>query len=252
MRDFGPGADDGRQPLEAHALVDGVLHLLDVGGHALPGPPVDDDGVFGAEPSGRAGRVHGGVAAAVDHHATSENGWLALLGVMQQRDGVEDARRVSGGDVGVLGPLGAHGEERGIEALVPHGRLEVVDRPPADDLDAQGANALDLALHDVTRQAVGGDAVAHHAPRQGRRLVQDDLVPEEPQVVGGREAARPGADDEHPPPRGRSRRVGRPALAECAVAQEPLHGVDPHRLVHGGPVAGRLTGVEAGSSHHGG
>ena len=71
-------------------------------------------------------------------------------------------------------------------------------------------------------------------------------------MVGGREAAGPGADNQHPLPRGVSRRVGRPALAQRPIAEEPLHGVDPHGLVHCGPVAGRLARVEAGSSHDGG
>ena len=81
--DVALGADDGREPLEPYAFVDGVLHLLDVGGHALAGAAVDDDGVLGTEPARRAGGIHGGVAAAVDHDASAERRRLVILGVVQ-------------------------------------------------------------------------------------------------------------------------------------------------------------------------
>ncbi len=49
----------------------------------------------------------------------------------------------------------------------------------------------------VARQAVGGDAVAHHPAGLGARVADLDLVPQARQVVGGRQAARAGADDQH-------------------------------------------------------
>ena len=48
--------------------------------------------------------------------------------------------------------------------------------------------SADLALHDLPGKPVGGNAVAHHAAEQRRRLVHDDLVPEAPQVVCSRRA----------------------------------------------------------------
>ena len=98
--------DDGREPLEPHALLDGVLHLVDVGRHAVPGAPVDDHGILGAEAPCRAGGVHGGVAAAVDHDPAAEHRRVVVLGLVQQRHRVEDAGRVAGGDVGVLAHAG--------------------------------------------------------------------------------------------------------------------------------------------------
>ena len=68
------GADDGREPLEPYTLVDGVLHLLDVGGHALAGAAIDDDGVLGTEPARRASGIHGRIATAVDHAPLPRDG----------------------------------------------------------------------------------------------------------------------------------------------------------------------------------
>ena len=115
----------------------------------------------------------------------------------------------------------------------------------AVDPHAQRRDPVDLAVEHVARQPVGGDAVAHHPARLGARVADLDLVAEPGQVVGGRQPARPGADDEHPPAAARRRRVERPAALEREVAEEPLDRVDRDRAVELGAVAGGLARVVA-------
>ena len=64
---------DRAQPVDAHALALGFLGLLLVGGHLGPGPPVDDERLVRAQPAGDPGRVHRGVAAAVDGDAAADH-----------------------------------------------------------------------------------------------------------------------------------------------------------------------------------
>ena len=65
------------------------------------------------------------------------------------------------------------------------------------------------------------------------------------QVVGGRQAARPGADHEHPLAAADRRRVEEPALLQREVAQEPLDRVDRDGAVEAGAVADALARVVA-------
>ena len=111
--------------------------------------------------------------------------------------------------------------------------VEVLDPVPARDRDAQRRDPVDLAVEDVARQPVGRDAVAHHPARLGPRVADLDLVAEPGQVVGGRQPARPGADDEHPLAGAGRRRVERPAVLEREVAEEPLDRVDRDRRCRG-------------------
>ena len=83
------GVLDRGEPLHQHALLLGLLDLEVVGRHAVARAAVDDDRLLGAEPLGRARRVHGGVAAAVDRDAPAEQGLLLPLHRAQERDGVE-------------------------------------------------------------------------------------------------------------------------------------------------------------------
>ena len=116
----------------------------------------------------------------------------------------------------------------------------------AGDLHAHRRDALDLLHQPVARQAVGGDAVVHHAAGLGHRVADLDLVPEAAQMVGAGEAGRPGADHQHAPA-GRRAGGNAPALARGHVAEEAVDGVDRHRRVELGAVAGGLAGVVAGA-----
>ena len=143
----------------------GLLDLEVVRGHPLAGAPVDDDRLAGAEPLRGARRVHRRVAAAVDDDPPAELRALLALHAAQQRDRVEDARGLAGGDVGALGEVGADGEEGGVEAALAHALERVLAAALELELDAHREDPLDLGVEHLARQPVGGDAEAHHAAR---------------------------------------------------------------------------------------
>ena len=77
----------------------------------------------------------------------------------------------------------------------------------------------DLLHQHVARQAVGGDAEMQHAARQRPRLVHLHLVAQPREVVGGRQPARPGADDQHALAAGLAGDGQAPAFGGGAVAK---------------------------------
>ena len=144
-----------------------------------------------------AGDVDRGVAAAVDDDAPAEHRRLLAFHRAQHRDRVEDVRRVLGRDERALGDVRADGEERGSEAAVLHRPRDVVDLGAEADRHAHVDDALHLGVEHVARQAVLGDAEAHHPAHQRAGLDHRDRVAEPAQVVGGRHPRGAGADDEH-------------------------------------------------------
>ena len=94
---------DGAQPVHLDALALGFFALFGVGGHLLCGASVDDDGLLGAEALGDARGIHGGVAAAVNSYAAS-NEWLLAGGdVVQKAHGVDHSGGINGWDVDAFG-----------------------------------------------------------------------------------------------------------------------------------------------------
>ncbi len=240
---------DRGEPPDGHALVEGLLQLLLVRRHDVAGPPVDDHGVGGAEAPRRAGGVHRRVAPAVDGDAAAELDLALLVGRAQETERVEDPAGVARRDVGALGQLGTDAEEDRVEAALAPLLVEIADRVSELQLDPDAHDPADLGVEDVAGQAVGGDAVAHHAPRLLVGVGHDDVVAESGELVGAGEAGGAGADDEH----ATSRRDGRggelPAPLQRNVAEEALDGVDPDRLVELAAVAGRLARVVADPPH---
>ena len=220
-----------------------------MGGHPVAGAPVHHDGLFGAEAPGGAGGVHGGVAAAVDHDAAAQQRLVLALHVAQQGDGVQDVRRLPRRDVGAAADVRADGQEHRIESSLGLGGHEVVHTGVQFQFHAHGQYPVDLGVQHVAGQPVRRDPEAHHAAGLGTRLADHDVVAHSAQVIGGRQARRTSADDQHPLAGGGRRGGQRPAGLQRRVAQEPFHGVDPHRLVEFRTVAGGLTGVVADPAH---
>ena len=132
---------------------------------------------------------------------------------VQERHGVEDARRVARRDVDSSGQLGADGQEDGVESALAALALDVVHGVVELDVDAEGDDAVDLGVEDRSGEPIGGDAVAHHAPELRCRVDQVDLVTEPAQVVGGAQPGRAGADHEDALARCRGRPVAAPSPA---------------------------------------
>jgi hypothetical protein len=169
---------------------------------------------------------------------------------VEERDGVENSGRVAGRDVDTPSELGTDGKEDGVEApLVPFAS-DVIDGVVEDDVDPQGDDPCDLGIEDGPGESVGGDAVPHHAPELRGRVDEGDGVAEALQMVGGTEPGGPGSDDEDALAAVGSRRRQGPAALDGVVTEEPLDGVDAHRLVELDAVARRLAGVVADATHH--
>ena len=236
---------DGAQPVHLDALALGLVELLLVGGHLGLGAAVDDHRVLGAQTAGGAGGVHGGVPAAVDGDAAADDRLVAAGHVAQEVDGVDHVPGVDAGDLDAARQMGADGDEDGVEVALLLLGHEVGDRVVEDDLDAQLLDAGDLGVDDVARQAVLGDAVAHHAAGLLAGVVDLDLVAETRQVVGGGQARGPGADDEDAVAGVVAGMVEPPAVRDGHVAQVALDGVDRDGLVEVAAVAGGLARVVA-------
>ncbi len=246
------GVLDRREPLHRDALLERLLDLEVVRRHPVARAAVDDDRVGRAEPLRGARDVHRGVAAAVDDDAAAEQRLLLALHAAQHGDRVEDVRRLAGGDVGALADVGADREERRVEAALAQRRGDVRDLGVQLERHAQIEDPLDLGVEHVAREAVLGDAEAHHAAGQRAGLVDRDRVAEASEVVGSGQARGARADDEHALAGRRRGHVDRPAPLDRLVAEEPLDRVDPDRLVDLHAVARGLTGVVADAPHHSG
>ena len=212
-------------------------------GICVPGPAVDDDRVVGTEPAGDPGGVHRRVAAAVHRNGSGERGLLAGLDAAQEAHGVDDPAGVGVGDVDPLAQVGADRDEDRVEAFALG--LEVRDPVLLLEDDAQGRYPGDLGVEDVARQAVGGNAVAHHPARLRPVVADDDVVSEPGQVVRGGQAGRAGADDEHPPPAADLGPPELPAPLVGQVAEIALDRMDRHCPVELLAVAGGFARVVA-------
>ncbi|EXI73933.1 MAG: hypothetical protein AW07_02071 [Candidatus Accumulibacter sp. SK-11] len=216
--------------------------------HLLTGAAIDDQRL-GTHALGGAGDVDGRVAAAIDDDAAAEQRLVLALHAAQQRDGIDDLRRVTGGNHRPLADVCADSEEGSVEAAFLHGFEDVVDLAAELDLDPEVNDPLHLGFEHVARQAVLGNAEAHHAAEQRPRFLDRDLMAEAAQVVGGRHSRRAGADDQNVLARFAGRRGQLPAALERLVAEEALDRIDPHRRIKLAAVAGALAGVVADPPH---
>ena len=58
--------------------------------------------------------------------------------------------------------LGAHRQEGGVKPAGLEGGFQVVHRRSAADLDAEGADAIDLCRYHLAWEPIGGYPVPHH------------------------------------------------------------------------------------------
>ena len=128
---------DRAQPVHPHALALGILRLLLVGGHLLPGAAVDDDRLLGPEPARRPRRVHRGVAAAVHGHPAADDRPLAGGDAAQEAHRVDHRAGVHGRDLDPLGQVGPDRHEHRVEPALLALGLEVGHPVVGCEADAQ-------------------------------------------------------------------------------------------------------------------
>ena len=119
----------GGQPLELHALLDGVLQFLGARRGFAPRPPVDDGDLFGAHAQGDAAGVHGGVAGADDGHALAHAHRRVVERLPVAAHQVHAGEKLVGGEDAVVGLAGdahefrrarAGADEDGVVAHLAH------------------------------------------------------------------------------------------------------------------------------------
>jgi hypothetical protein len=141
-------------------------------------------------------------------------------------DGIENLRRFAGRNVGALGDMRADRQERRIEPAQHHRFGDVDDLGVEPQRDAEIEDARDFGIEDIARQPVFRNAEAHHPAGHRAGFVDLDRMAEAAQVVGGRQARRPSADDKHALAALLRRRREAPAALDRLVAEEALHRVD--------------------------
>ena len=221
-----------------------LLALFDLLGRGRRRALVLDAGerdLVGAAAEGGAAGVVGHVAAADHDHALAGRGALAERLRAQELDGAHDALLVEAVDRQVLALVQAGRQEHGLVAVGEQrvdGEVGAAALPGLE-LDAQGGDAVDLALQRRARQAVLGDADAQHAAGDRKGLEHGRLVAELRELARGGEACGAAADDrdrlvvEHGQRRGQLRR-------RAVVGHEPLDAGDGDGVLD---VAARALGL---------
>jgi hypothetical protein len=167
---------DAGEPLDLDALLERLVGLERVRRHVGAVAAVDDQGLFGTEALGGSRRIHGGVAAAVDHHAATEARRFADAHAAQQAHGVEHVGDVARRYVDVFRYVSTDRDEHGIEPAVCELAEKVLDLVVEDDAHAYVLDAPDF-LHEVfPRQPVYGNAEMHHAARRRAGFVDLDRM----------------------------------------------------------------------------
>ena len=245
---FVAGLLDRRQPLDHDAFLHRLFDFEVVRGHVIAGAAVDDDRL-GAHALGGAGDVDGGVAAAVDHDAATEHRLVFAFHAAQHRDGVDHLGDAAGRDRRAFADVCADGQEGGVEAVGLHRLEDVVDLGVELDRDAQIDDALHFGVEHFARQAVLGNAEAHHAAHQRAGFVHRDAVAEAAQVISRGHARGAGTDDQHVLAAFAARGGVFPAALDGFVAEEAFDRVDADGGVELAAVTGAFAGVVADAAH---
>ena len=192
-KDFG---HDRADP-EGDPLGPGRLDLLGLSRHLREPAPVKDRHGLRPAPKRGPGRIHGRAATAHDDDRTRQARVLAEVDLLEEDRSRDDAAELVARhtEASALGCSG--GEEDGLVALaleVAQGVVTAHDRIEPE-LDAKAHDPIDLGPQGLARQPVLRDADRHHPAGDGHRLKNGDAVSEADEVVGGRHAGRPTADD---------------------------------------------------------
>ena len=164
-------------------------------GHFLAGAAVDDDCIGGTKTLGGAGHVHGGVAAAVDHHSAPQHRFLLTFHRTQDRDSIKYFCRRTCRDEGTFADMCADGEKGSIETSNFYGVEDVVNFGIELERNPHVEYTLYFSIESFTREAVFWNAETHHSARVWTGIVDRNSMADACQMVGGGQAGRTCADD---------------------------------------------------------
>ena len=120
------------------------------------------------------------------------------LDLLQELQRVVDLAGIPRRDLLTLAEVCADGEEDRIEPAFGLLRQKIGDFVVQDDLDADSADAFDLAVQHFRGRRYLGMPKCIMPPAIGPASWMTTVVSAERQVPGGRETARSSANDEHP------------------------------------------------------
>ena len=168
-----------------------------------------DDGRFGTEAQGRAGRIHRDIAAAHDTDALPgmDGGAIVVAEGLhevvagEEFVGGEHSVEVFTGDAHELRKTGAGAHEHGLEALFVHEGVDgdgAADDDVGFDLHAQGAHLIELVFqHLLLRETEFGNTVFEHSAGFVEGFEDGDVVAGFGKVRSAGKACRAGADNGH-------------------------------------------------------
>ena len=137
---------------------------------------------------GRAGDVHGDVAAADDQDFLADRELVAKIDVEQKLDAAMHAIEVNARDGKLAAAMRAYRDQHGIEALMP--QFSDGEVTPGSRVQPQRnvAGLEDLAylrLYHASRQAIFRNAEVQHSARHRRRFEDGDRVAHQRKIVCG-------------------------------------------------------------------
>jgi hypothetical protein len=241
---------DAGQPPDLDAFLDRLVGLEGARRHVGAVAVIDDQRLVGAEPPRGARRIHRRIAAAVNDDAAAEERPIAGVDIAQERQRIEHPGGIPRRDVDVTADMGADRDEDGVEAAGVALGEDVLDLVIEGDAHAHPLDATDFRQQLDTRQPVGGNAEMHHTAGDGPRFPDLGSMAAAREMIGRREPARPGADDQHP--LAARRRVDRelPVFCRGTIAEESFDRMDADAAVEPGAVAGVLARVIADAPVH--
>ena len=182
--------DGSRQLDQLHALVDGKLQLMLIGGHFLLRAAVDDGGGGRAHALGDAGCVHGGVACADDDHMALKARLDLLLHFLHPAD---DALDIAGDAEFARLPCAGGHQDVGVAQLLElfHARSRCV----ALDFDAKALHERNVLVKRFVGDAERGNDIARHAAELRFALEDRGFHAAAGEEVGSCNAGRAAADD---------------------------------------------------------
>ncbi|OPY92399.1 MAG: hypothetical protein A4E73_01169 [Syntrophaceae bacterium PtaU1.Bin231] len=167
----------GRQVLDVHPFLQGLLDLRFLGRHLPARSPVGNDHIPDSKADGAARRVHGGVSTAEHDHPVSR--------VRPFAAGQGSKKIQSGDHAGKVFPLHPDGGrllrpeayENGVKSILLQGVKGEIPSQffPVMNVDPEIQNGPDLRIELIRRQAVIGNSPAQHPP--WRFLHFEDLDP---------------------------------------------------------------------------
>ena len=232
---------------EDHAVGNGLLQLLGLGGHVAAGSPVHQIYLFHAGiPHSCPGGIHGRVAAADNRHISAERHLSVTV--------LEDLQEV----VGIHGRtlcelqrrllMGTHGQNHGIVLCLQC--RQIIDPGIQHESRAHGLCQCHVLLDFLCRETEGWDNVGDHTACAGGRIINGYRGTCPGQIEGGGDTGGTCTDNGHfflAAAGGGERRQNRVIALSCG---DQLVAPDLYRtfvLISG---AGRLTAVCTDVSGH--